>query len=233
MHPRIKVVSYEGEFNYSAVNNFGASFAEGEYIILLNNDTEVITRNWIEELLMYAQRDDVGAVGCMLYYPDYTIQHAGIVLGMGAHRTAGHSHYKMAKENLGYMGRLCYAQNVSAVTGACLMVKKKLFDEVGGLSEDLAVALNDVDFCLKLRKKGLLNVFTPFAELFHYESVSRGTDVTEEASRQNAERYNRECDLFKEKWRAELDKGDPYFNPNFSLDYSNFVLAGNPKSMVG
>ncbi|MBR1450822.1 MAG: glycosyltransferase family 2 protein, partial [Lachnospiraceae bacterium] len=122
---------------------------------------------------------------------------------------------------------------VSAVTGACRMVKKKLFDEVGGLSEDLAVALNDVDFCLKLRKKGLLNVFTPFAELFHYESVSRGTDVTEEASRQNAERYNRECDLFKEKWRAELDKGDPYFNPNFSLDYSNFVLAGNPKSMVG
>ena len=233
MHPRIKVVSYEGEFNYSAVNNFGASFAEGEYIILLNNDTEVITRNWIEELLMYAQRDDVGAVGCMLYYPDYTIQHAGIVLGMGAHRTAGHSHYKMAKENLGYMGRLCYAQNVSAVTGACLMVKKKLFDEVGGLSEDLAVALNDVDFCLKLRKKGLLNVFTPFAELFHYESVSRGTDVTGEASRQNAERYNKECDLFKEKWRAELDKGDPYFNPNFSLDYSNFVLAGNPKSMVG
>jgi len=233
MHPRIKVVSYEGEFNYSAVNNFGASFAEGEYIILLNNDTEVITRNWIEELLMYSQRDDVGAVGCMLYYPDYTIQHAGIVLGMGAHRTAGHSHYKMAKENLGYMGRLCYAQNVSAVTGACLMVKKKLFDEVGGLSEDLAVALNDVDFCLKLRKKGLLNVFTPFAELFHYESVSRGTDVTEEASRQNAERYNKECDLFKEKWRAELDKGDPYFNPNFSLDYSNFVLAGNPKSMVG
>lgn len=233
MHPRIKVVSYEGAFNYSAVNNFGASFAEGEYIILLNNDTEVITRNWIEELLMYAQRDDVGAVGCMLYYPDYTIQHAGIVLGMGAHRTAGHSHYKMAKENLGYMGRLCYAQNVSAVTGACLMVKKKLFDEVGGLSEDLAVALNDVDFCLKLRKKGLLNVFTPFAELFHYESLSRGTDITEEASRQNAERYNRECDLFKEKWRAELDKGDPYFNPNFSLDYSNFVLAGNPKSMVG
>lgn len=233
MHPKIRVVSYEGVFNYSAVNNFGASFAEGEYIILLNNDTEVITRNWIEELLMYAQREDVGAVGCMLYYPDYTIQHAGIVLGMGAHRTAGHSHYKMAKENLGYMGRLCYAQNVSAVTGACLMVKKKLFDDVGGLSEDLAIALNDVDFCLKLRKKGLLNVFTPFAELFHYESVSRGTDVTEEASRQNAERYNRECDLFKEKWRAELDKGDPYFNPNFSLDYSNFVLAGNPKSMVG
>ncbi|MCR5831031.1 MAG: glycosyltransferase family 2 protein [Lachnospiraceae bacterium] len=231
-HPKVKVVEYKGEFNYSAVNNFGATFADGEYLLLLNNDTEVITRNWIEELLMYAQRDDVGAVGCMLYYPDYTIQHAGIVLGMGAHRTAGHSHYRMAKENLGYMGRLCYAQNVSAVTGACLMVAKSHFDEVGGLSEDLAVALNDVDLCLKLRKKGLLNVFTPFAELFHYESASRGDDVTEKASKENADRYNRECEHFREKWKAELEAGDPYFNPNFSLDHSNFVLAGNRKSMV-
>ena len=231
-HPKVKVVTYEGDFNYSAVNNFGATFANGEYLLLLNNDTEVITRNWIEELLMYAQRDDVGAVGCMLYYPDYTIQHAGIVLGMGAHRTAGHSHYKMAKENLGYMGRLCYAQNVSAVTGACLMVRRSRFDEVGGLSEDLAVALNDVDLCLKLRKKGLLNVFTPFAELFHYESASRGDDVTEKASKENAERYNRECEHFRQKWKAELEAGDPYFNPNFSLDHSNFVLAGNRKSMV-
>lgn len=232
-HPRIRVVEYEGEFNYSKINNFGAGFAKGEYLVLLNNDTEVITRNWLEELLMYAQRDDVGAVGCMLYYPDYTIQHAGIVLGMGAHRTAGHSHYKMAKENLGYMGRLCYAQNVSAVTGACLMVKKALFDEVGGLSEDLAVALNDVDLCLKLRGKGLLNVFTPFAELFHYESASRGTDVTAEASADKAQRYERECELFRNRWKQELERGDPYFNPNFSLDHSNYVLAGNKKSMIG
>lgn len=232
-HPKVKVVTYEGDFNYSKINNFGAKAANGEYLVLLNNDTEVITRNWMEELLMYAQRSDVGAVGCMLYYPDYTIQHAGIVLGMGAHRTAGHSHYKMAKENLGYMGRLCYAQNVSAVTGACLMVRKTLFDEVSGLSEDLAVALNDVDFCLKLRKKGLLNVFTPFAELFHYESASRGTDVTDKASKDNADRYERECELFKNRWKEELEAGDPYFNPNFSLDYSNFVLRGNPKSMVG
>ena len=231
-HPKVKVVTYEGDFNYSKINNFGETFAEGEYILLLNNDTEVITRNWIEELLMYAQRSDVGAAGCMLYYPDYTIQHAGIVLGMGAHRTAGHSHYKMAKENLGYMGRLCYAQNVSAVTGACLMVKKQLFEEVGGLSEDLSVALNDVDLCLKLRSKGLLNVFTPFAELFHYESASRGTDVTDAASKENAERYDRECAIFKEKWKDVLEAGDPYFNPNFSLDHSNYVLAGNRKSMV-
>ena len=232
-HPKVRVVKYEGEFNYSKINNFGATFAKGEYILLLNNDTEVITRNWIEELLMYAQRSDVGAVGCMLYYPDYTIQHAGIVLGMGAHRTAGHSHYKMAKENLGYMGRLCYAQNVSAVTGACLMVKKSDFDEAGGLSEDLAIALNDVDLCLKLRKKGLLNVFTPFAELFHYESASRGSDVTDAASAENAQRYNNESELFRQKWKDVLEAGDPYFNPNFSLDYSNYVLAGNKKSMVG
>ncbi len=232
-HPKVSVVRYEGDFNYSKINNFGEKSATGDYLILLNNDTEVITRNWIEELLMYAQRDDVGAVGCMLYYPDYTIQHAGIVLGMGAHRTAGHSHYKMAKENLGYMGRLCYAQNVSAVTGACLMVKRSLYEEIGGLSEDLAVALNDVDLCLRLRSKGLLNVFTPFAELFHYESASRGTDVTEAASPEKAARYDRECALFKEKWKEVLDKGDPYFNPNFSLDYSNYVLAGNKKSMLG
>ena len=117
-HPAIKVIKYEGEFNYSKINNLGAKEANGEYLILLNNDTEVVTRNWIEELLMYAQRDDVGAVGCMLYYEDYAIQHAGIVIGLGAHRTAGHTHYRMGKDNLGYMGRLCYAQNVSAVTGA-------------------------------------------------------------------------------------------------------------------
>lgn len=232
-HPAIQVVTYEGAFNYSAINNFGATFATGEYLILLNNDTEIITRNWMEELLMYAQRKDVGAVGCMLYYEDYSIQHAGIVLGLGAHRTAGHTHYKMAKENLGYMGRLCYAQNVSAVTGACMMTKKALFDEVGGLSEEFAVALNDVDYCLRLREKGLLNIFTPFAELFHYESASRGSDLAE-ASQKNAERYEQEAEHFREKWKTVLAAGDPYYNPNFSLDYSNYTLKGNNvKSMVG
>lgn len=230
-HPRIKLVTYKGEFNYSAINNLGVKEASGEHLILLNNDTEVITRTWIEELLMYSQREDVGAVGCMLYYPDYTIQHAGVVLGLGAHRTAGHSHYKLVKENLGYMGRLCYAQNVSAVTAACLMVKKSLFDEVSGLSEEFAVALNDVDFCLKLRQKNLLNVFTPFAELFHYESASRGSDV-DNSSSVNRDRYNMESEEFKKKWKEVLDAGDPYFNPNFSLDYSNYVLKGDPKSMV-
>lgn len=220
---RIKIVTYTGKFNYSAVNNLGVKHAEGDYLLLLNNDTEVITVNWMEELLMYAQREDVGAVGAKLYYGDRTIQHAGVVLGLGAHGTAGHSHYKQPRENLGYMGRLCYAQNVSAVTGACLMVKKALYEEVGGLDESFEISLNDVDFCLKLREKGLLNVFTPFAELYHYESISRGLDDQGE----KAERYNRESAHFREKWKEVLEKGDPYYNPNFSLDRSDFSLKVN------
>ncbi len=219
-HENIKIVTYTGKFNYSAVNNLGVKNATGEYILLLNNDTEVITVNWMEELLMYAQRQDVGAVGCKLYYADKTIQHAGVVIGLGAHRTAGHTHYKMPRQNLGYMGRLCYAQNVTAVTGACLMVKKSLFEEVGGLEESFAISLNDVDLCLKLYEKGYLNVFTPFAELYHYESISRGLDDKGE----KAERYNAESEAFREKWKELLDKGDPYYNPNFSLDRSDFSL---------
>lgn len=217
---RTAIVTFKGAFNYSAVNNLGVKYASGEYILLLNNDTEVITVNWMEELLMYAQREDVGAAGAKLYYGDKTIQHAGVVIGLGAHRTAGHTHYKQHRQNLGYMGRLCYAQNVTAVTGACLLVKKSLYEEVGGLDEGFAVSLNDVDFCLKLRKKGLLNVFTPFAELFHYESVSRGLDDNGE----KAERYNRESEKFREKWKEELAAGDPYYNPNFSLDRSDYSL---------
>ncbi len=224
-YDNIRVVTYEkpegqNGFNYSAVNNFGVKQTKGDYILLLNNDTEVITVNWMEELLMYAQREDVGAAGAKLYYGNKTIQHAGVVLQLGAHRTAGHSHYGQGRENLGYMGRLCYAQNVSAVTGACLLVKKSLFEEVGGLDESFAISLNDVDFCLKLREKGLLNVFTPFAELYHYESVSRGLDDSGE----KAERYNRESAHFREKWKTVLEKGDPYYNPNFSLDRSDFAL---------
>lgn len=218
---KITIVTYQGSFNYSAVNNMGVKFTTGEYILLLNNDTEVITVNWMEELLMYAQRQDVGAVGAKLYYADKTIQHAGVVIGLGAHRTAGHTHYKQHRQNLGYMGRLCYAQNVTAVTGACLLVKKSLFEEVGGLEEAFAISLNDVDFCLKLREKGLLNVFTPFAELFHHESVSRGLDDQGE----KAERYNRESAAFREKWKSQLEAGDPYYNVNFSLDRSDFSLA--------
>lgn len=219
-NPKVKIVTYEGDFNYSAVNNLGVRHAGGDYILLLNNDTQVITVNWMEELLMYAQREDVGAVGAKLYYSDKTIQHAGVVLALGAHRTAGHSHYKQHRDNLGYMGRLCYAQNVSAVTGACLLVKKELFEQVGGLDETFAISLNDVDFCLKLRRKGYLNVFTPFAELYHFESISRGLDNQGE----KAQRYEKESSRFREKWKEVLETGDPYYNPNFSLDRSDFAL---------
>lgn len=219
---KIGIVRYVGAFNYSAINNLGASYAKGDYLLLLNNDTEVITANWMEELLMYAQREDVGAVGAKLYYADHTIQHAGVVIGLGAHRTAGHTHYRVPSQNLGYMGRLCYVQDVTAVTGACLLVRKQVFDEVRGLDEGFAISLNDVDFCLKLRENGYLNVWTPFAQLFHYESVSRGLDDQGE----KAERYNRESEKFREKWKDALAAGDPYYNPNFSLDRSDFALKG-------
>ena len=219
-HPRVQVVEYKGDFNYSKINNFGVQYAKGEYLLLLNNDTEVITPDWMEELLMYALRKDVGAVGAKLYYPDKTIQHAGIVIGLGAHRTAGHTHYRIPEANVGYMGRLCYAQDVTAVTGACMMVSKVLYEELGGLDENFAVALNDVDFCLRVREKGLLNIFTPFAELYHYESKSRGSDKKDD----KAVRYQMEADRFRVKWADALAKGDPYYNPNFSLDHSDFTV---------
>lgn len=219
-NPNIRVITYEGDFNYSRINNVGVKAATGEYLILLNNDTQVITLDWMEELLMYAQREDVGAVGAKLFYEDKTIQHAGVVLGLGAHRTAGHSHYRVSYNNLGYMGRLCYAQNVMAVTGACLMIRKALYEELGGLDESFEVSLNDVDLCIRAWKTGRINVFTPFAELYHFESISRGLDDKGE----KAQRYNRESEAFREKWKELLENGDPYYNPNFSLDRSDFAL---------
>ena len=218
-NPKIRVVKYEGDFNYSRINNFGVTFTNGKYVLLLNNDMKVITREWMEELLMYAQRPDVAAVGAKLYYADNTIQHAGIVIGLGAPRASGHTHYKDDKMHLGYMGRLCYAQDVTAVTGACLLVSRAQYDEVGGLDETFSVAFNDVDFCLKLRHAGYLNVFTPFAELYHYESKTRGMEEGEKMKR-----FQHEVDLFRTKWKADLDAGDPYFNPNFSLDYSDYTI---------
>lgn len=217
---RIKIINYEGAFNYSKINNFGAEYADGEYLILLNNDTEVISKNWIEELLMYAQREDVAVVGAKLYYPDDTIQHAGIVIGLGADRAAGHTHYRVDKDNVGYMGKLFYAQNVSAVTGACMMVKTSIYKEVGGLDEQFTVAFNDVDFCLKAREKGYLNIFTPYCEMYHYESKSRGMEDTDE----KIQRFKNEVQLFRNKWKKVLDDGDPYYNPNFSLDRSDYYI---------
>lgn len=216
----IRVIYWEHEFNYAAINNYGAGFANGEYLLLLNNDMEVITYNWMEELLMYGQRKDVGAVGAKLYYGDDTIQHAGVVIGLGEHRAAGHSHYGVSKENLGYMGRLFYAQDVSAVTGACLLVRKSLYNELDGLDEQFKVSFNDIDFCLRIRKKGLLVVFTPYAELYHFESKSRGFENTDEKKA----RFEKEVKMFQERWKEILIQGDPYYNPNFSLDSAEFIV---------
>lgn len=216
----IKVIIWDKPFNYSAINNFAVGYASGEQLLFLNNDIEVITPEWIEELLMYAQRSDVAAVGAKLYYPDDTIQHAGIILGMGAHRVAGHGHYGCDKNNLGYMGRLCYAQNVSAVTAACMMMRKSVFEQIGGFDEEFTVAYNDVDLCVKALDKGYLNIFTPGAEMYHYESTTRGMEDTDEKQK----RFNEEIQRFKNKWHSLLQQGDPYFNKNFSLDSSFFEI---------
>lgn len=218
---KCKVVYWDKEFNYSAINNFGAKEAKGEYLLLLNNDTEVITPEWIEEMLGYCQREDVGAVGARLYYPDDTIQHAGVILGFGG--IAGHAAIGQDRYQLGYMARALTPQDVSIVTAACMMVDKKVFDEVEGLDERLRVAFNDVDFCMKVRDKNYLVVYNPYAELYHYESKSRGQEDTPE----KVARFAGEIDIFKSKWEAELKKGDPYYNPNLSLDRADYSLREN------
>lgn len=219
-YPNINVLTWNHPFNFSAINNFGVEYANGKYLILLNNDTEVISPNWIEEMLMYAQRDDVGAVGAKLYYEDGTIQHAGVILGLGRHRAAGHVFSRTAKENLGYMGRLCYAQDYSAVTAACMMVRKDIWEKVNGMDESFAVAFNDVDLCMRIRKAGYLIVWTPYAELYHYESKSRGLEDTPEKKK----RFEGEVRRFQERWKKELEAGDPYYNPNLTLDREDFSL---------
>lgn len=217
----IKVLEYEagGKFNYSAINNFGAQFAAGEHLLFLNNDISVISEDWLEEMLMYSQRKDVGAVGAKLYYPDDTIQHAGVIIGLGG--VAGHSHCGFKRIAPGYMTRLHFAQECSAVTGACLMTKKSIFEEVAGFDEKLfEVAFNDVDLCMKIRKKGYKVIWTPYAELYHYESKSRGYDDTPEKK----QRFKRETLNFKTRWAKELAQGDPFYNPNLTLDRSDFSL---------
>jgi len=211
-----KIIKWKGEFNFSAINNFAVKSAEGEYLILLNNDTEIITPNWIEEMLMFAQRDEVGIVGVKLYYPDDTIQHAGIILGIGG--VAGHSHKYFGREEYGHVGRLKVVQNLSAVTAACMMVRKAVYEKVKGLDENFKVAFNDVDFCLKVRELNKLIVFTPYAELYHYESRTRGA----EDSREKINRFNTEINRFEEKWGLYIE--DPYYNVNLSKEKENFSI---------
>ncbi len=217
-YDNIKVVVYkpEGGFNYSAINNFGVKFAKGEHYILLNNDVEIITPEWIEEMLMYSQREDIGAVGAMLYYPNDTIQHAGVTIGVLT--LAGHNFKHLHRGDPGYFGRAGYQQNVTAVTAACLMLPAKIYEQVGGLDESFAVAFNDIDFCMRIRKAGYLIAFTPFAELYHYESISRGDDATPE----KRERFVSEVNRFQARWKKELEDGDPYYNPNLTLDREDF-----------
>lgn len=215
----VKVVIWdEKHFNYSAINNYGAQFVQGKYIVLLNNDTEIISGDWLQEMLMFVQRNDVGAVGAKLYYPDDTIQHAG--LGIGLLTLAGHYHRNFPRNHPGYMGRLIYAHNVSAVTAACMMIPQSVWNEMNGLDESFEVAFNDVDLCMRIRKAGYLIVWTPYAELYHYESKSRGLDDTPEKQK----RFEGEVKRFQERWAKELQAGDPYYNPNFTLDREDFSL---------
>lgn len=216
---RIRFVEKNIPFNFSAICNYGVEQANGEYVILLNNDIEIISPDWIERMLEHAQRPEIGAVGGKLLYPDGRIQHAGVVAGMvGA---AGHPHKFFPDQHIGYHGRLHMVYNVSAVTGAMMMMSIDKFNEAGGLDEDnLAVAYNDIDLCLKLMDNGYINLFTPHAKATHYESISRGYEDTDE----KVQRLLKEQDHFLEKWAEFLDAGDPYYNPNLSLKNERFSL---------
>lgn len=223
----VHVVTWEREFNYSAINNFGVSFAKGEYLLFLNNDTELINPDSIKEMLGYCQREDVGITGVRLLYSDDTIQHAGVVVGFGG--IAGHTFIGLHKAESSYFNQAMCARNYSAVTAACMMSKRSLFDKVGGFSEDLAVAFNDIDYCMKIRSLNKLVVYAPYALFYHYESKSRGLEDTPE----KVERFNREIRKFSEKWPDILRDGDPYYNPNLTLRKSNFALRDLKKEKIG
>ena len=222
-NPKISILEYDRPFNFSAVNNYAINRVNSEFLVLLNNDTEVISPDWIEEMLSFGQREDVGAVGALLYYSNDTVQHAGIIIGIKG--VAGHSHKYYIRGSGGYFGRLRTVQNVSAVTGACMMTKKSIFEELGGFDENMSHAFNDVDYCLKMREKGYLVIYTPYAELYHRESLSRGYEVTEEQKK----RFEKEIQYFKKKWKRVLDAGDPYYNPNLTIDKEDFSVRGEFK----
>lgn len=214
----VKVLKWDGIFNFSAINNFGVENAQGEYILLLNNDTEMINEDAISDMLCICQREEVGIVGARLFYPDNTVQHAGVVVGFGNY--AGHVFLGNDKNDYGYTARARLTNNYSAVTAACLMTKRSVFDEVGGLTEDFVVACNDVDYCLKVREKNYLVVYDAFSEWYHYESKSRGYEDTPEKK----ERFAKEVEKFGKRWNKILDEGDPYYNINFPTTLPPFSL---------
>lgn len=220
---KIRIVYWSDEFNYSAINNFGVKHARGDYLLLLNNDVEVITTDWLEELTANCQRKDVGIVGARLYYPDDTIQHAGIVIGIGG--VAGALFVGMPRMFTGYLHKASIQQDLSAVTAACMMVKRSVYEELGGLEEELKVAFNDVDFCLRAREKGYLVVYDPNVELYHFESKSRGTEDSKEKIR----RFQNEIEYMRSHWLELLKKGDPMYNPNLTLTKWDYSLRNNQK----
>ena len=218
-YPGISIVYWNGkEFNYSEICNFGVQHAHGKQLVFMNNDVVMLTPNWIEEMLMYSQRDDVGAVGIKLYFVNGSIQHAGVVLGLGG--IAGHIYLGTPYYDTGLIARLQIARNMSAVTAACMMVRRSVFEETGCFSPEFYDSFNDVDLCLKIRNAGYLVVWTPYAEAFHLESKSRGYYTTSRNKRKIAE----ETALFRAKWKNELAAGDPYYNCNFSLDRADYSL---------
>ena len=219
--PRVKFYEYNTEFNYADINNHAVNtYAKGEHVLLLNNDIEVIAPDWIEAMLEHSQREEVGCVGAKLYYPNDTIQHAGVIIGLGGY--AGHSHKMYPRESAGYFNRLMAVQNVSAVTAACLMIKKRIYQEIDGMDEvKFKVAYNDVDFCLRVREAGYLNIFTPYAEMYHHESVSRGYETTPE----KIARFKTEKEALFERHPDILTNGDPYYNPNLCHDKEDFSIC--------
>lgn len=219
---RVRVLRYDADFNYSAINNWAVSQCDGVIIGLINNDIEVITPQWLEELTGHALRPEVGAVGAMLYYPDDRIQHAGVILGIGG--VANHAYLAKPRGYPGHGARALVAQNLSAVTGACLLVRRSVYQAVGGLDERLAVAFNDIDFCLRLREAGYSNVWTPFAELYHHESASRGADD----NGMKRARFVREVEFMQRRWGRSLHN-DPAYNPNLTLDISGEGFASPPR----
>ena len=218
---RIRVIKWEKGFNFSAINNYAAKSANGEYLLFLNNDIEVRSADWIDGMLGNAQRKDVGIVGCRLLYPDNTIQHAGVIIGIGG--IAGHAFTNLPAARSGYMHRASTQVDYSAVTAACMMISKKLFEEVGGFEEKLTVAFNDIDLCLRVREKGYLVVYDAYVEMIHYESKTRGS----EDSKEKVRRFQDEIEYMRTRWIDILKQGDPYYNPNLTLSKWNFSLKAN------
>jgi O-antigen biosynthesis protein len=221
---RVKVVNYDAPFNYAAINNLGVKQSKGEIICLINNDIKVISPDWLKEMVSHALRPEIGAVGAKLYYPNNKIQHAGIILGVSG--IAEHAHRRFSREIVGYVARTHVLQNFSAVTGACMVLRRQVFDEVNGLDEvNLAVAFNDIDLCLRIQERGYRILWTPYAELYHLESASRGFGDIQRIS----QRFRSEIGYMNTKW-GHVIANDPYYSPNLTLKSGDFSLAFPPRA---